>query len=497
MINLDLTILLGGCLKKNKKHMDANHREKLIVISVPYIRLAKYFLSSKIYNQLKQECKVLIVGPMCGSEAFQKEFGDRNVCFLEFYDERFDSKLLSILYNVSEGLRRFGYYKKIRHKLGIYWSDHIQKKRRDLTKNGENKKNTHIYRYSAYVLGSLGRWNFLWKFFDFIIHFFYKHDEYLKAIKGKKTIVLHSANWGFQERILSYYSRSFNFKTIFIPYTSDQIAINGNFMVEHDVFLSQGSVETDFLVNSHGVRKERISKFGMIWRRNLESTIVMPPDVCKYKVIMYAGLSEEFYPFESELDSVDYLIDRIERGYFGNTKLIYRPDVLSERQRKIVIQKYSKKNYMKFQFISNNIAGLTGGYDGSESVKRSIEKYVEEIRNSDILVTSGPISLGMDAIHFNIPWIMNFSDKSRVLYNGEALFSQGGKSNCTPEHVLKLDIGVPYAKTLFDMAELIKSNLKCSADLVKKQKEIYKYWDYENDSYIEDFMKIVNIEKSS
>ena len=66
------------------------------------------------------------------------------------------------------------------------------------------------------------------------------------------------------------------------------------------------------------------------------------------------------------------------------------------------------------------------------------------------MVTSGPISLGIDAIHFNIPWIMNFSDKSRVLYNGGALFTQGGKSNCTPEHVLKLDIGVPYAKKYVD-----------------------------------------------
>jgi len=473
------------------------YSESLIVISVPFYRVSKFFLSSAIYKKLKQQHRILIVGPMCSDKKFQKEFGGDKVSFLSFEKQSYDG-LMAVLYNVSEGLRRFGYYRKIRKKLGIYWQDHISKKSSILTKDGLNKENSHGYRLAAYIMGVAGRVIFLWKFLDYVIHLFYKNNEYLQLIKNQNIIVIHSANWGFQERDLAYYSRKYKFKTIFIPYSSDQIVINGHFMVEHDMFLSQGSVETDFLLEVHNVREDRICKFGMIWHRNIEAygkSIIKETDI---KVIMYAGLSDSYFPFESEMNSVDYLINKIKCGYFGNAKLIYRPSVLSKEQKKIINKKYLTNSYVDLQSIPTNIVGIYKTEKNSEeTVRNSIDNYIKDIGRADILITSGPVSLGLDAVLLNIPWIMNYTDVSGALYDNEKLFRQGGETNSTPEKVLKLDVGVPYVYNLSDMAKQIKVNLDCSINRVKKEREIFEYWDYRNKFYVEDFMELINIEKSN
>ena len=97
---------------------------KLIVISIPFTRNLRYLSSSKILDRLREDYDVLLVGPQFKDEALRAEFAGPRTSFWAFGLRREQLSFFARwAYELSEVLRRCGYYFRFRNKgTGFYWN---------------------------------------------------------------------------------------------------------------------------------------------------------------------------------------------------------------------------------------------------------------------------------------------------------------------------------------------------------------------------------------
>ena len=145
--------------------------DKLIVISVPFIRNARFLLSSKVFNEIKDNFQVLIVTSFPITKKFKEEFGGVGVIFYSNIVPR-ANKILNFLYLLSELFRNNGYRFRFRtEKLKYHWFEET-----NITygKSGIKKKSIKG-KLIAHLSGLIGYPRCIWHFFNIIFgRFYYK-----------------------------------------------------------------------------------------------------------------------------------------------------------------------------------------------------------------------------------------------------------------------------------------------------------------------------------
>lgn len=96
--------------------MDNKKSAKLIIISLPFYRIARVTLSEIVLHFLlsQKDTEILVVCPFANEPGFQKSFKDDR---LQFRELNFSSlnRLKFLLLGVTEMLRRNGYWRRFRH----------------------------------------------------------------------------------------------------------------------------------------------------------------------------------------------------------------------------------------------------------------------------------------------------------------------------------------------------------------------------------------------
>jgi hypothetical protein len=468
----------------------ANKNSVLIVISIPFWRNARYLISSQIYKELKGKYDLLLVGPMCDQKPFQEEFGGKDVSFYNFNEsEEHLNSTLKFLYHVSEALRRLGYYFRNRKgKMKYYWNSTIDPSNSDKNKTAVSSK---IYKYKILLLGIFGYFKYTWRILDYLFGswIFDTCKIYQSTDNYKYVVLVQTANWGYQERFLAYFSRKYTCRTILVPYTTDQTTINGYMISDFDKICAQGPIEKYFLTQLHDVPEEKITSLGMLWLRNYEflsnSLRLKPEEKNKpIRKILYAGLAPDSFPRESEFLAINKIMESINNGVIPKAKLVYRPVHLNENEKYMLEQKYRDNNFFEIQLPQTSMIGISE--KETVSIASEIESYIQQINDVDLMVMSATTTMAFEMWHKGVPCIANFTDTTGTL----------AKKGFTTSYIeqdafLTEAKGMLISFTLEEMITLINISLKDPKNTAGIAASALSAWDYDNKYYIEDFIEII------
>ena len=471
-------------------------RNKIVVISVPFSRNFRFLISSKIYVDLKKNNDILIVSSSKKEEFIEKEFGGANVKFFYTYKDHFClPKIPRLIYLFTEALRRFGYYYKYRNEqLRYYWKISTSSYSSVLNKDGSPVHQGLIYRLLCRLMGVLGRdknvWRIVSNYFGSVIFDVSVIHKLLS--RYDEVVIIQTANWGYQERFLSFLSYKYKYKNILIPYTTDQILINGHMISDYDVYCPQGKVEERYLLDLHNVSSGKICKLGMLWMRNIETVRshrvinrwkVQEKQKAKHK-IMYTGLTYSGFPIECELESVDKILDGMDSGIINVDLLIYRPVVHNIIDKKSIENKYSNISSIRLQWPQKSMIGVSEDFD--HSVHSEIYEYVKQIEEVSLMVMSATTTMAFDAFNMGIPCIANF-------YDCTGSFDKNGFSSSyieTDEFIISAK-GMPIVYSLDCLVDEIIKITNSIDPLGSTADNVFDYWDYKNKNYVNDFMNLL------
>jgi len=393
------------------------------------------------------------------------------------------------VYELSEVLRRCGYYFRFRNKgTGFYWNHSLWLQLDEAGKNVVPAK----WRTLIRVLGPLGYFRRTWMAIDSIFgRLLFDDRGLLDRTNGyDHVVVIQTANWGYQERFLAYSARRHAFKSILVPYTTDQIIINGYLMGSYDKVCPQGPIEESYLNQHHGLPANRIYPLGMLWRRNMED--FQEEHAAKLsgrkhragQVILYAGMSLSCFSREGEFEAVDRIIEAIHNGTLLNIKLIYRPVLRDLADLDMITQRFGGKKLVEIQVPQAVFIGVNESMEGS--VRAQINEYLEDIAEVDMLVMSATTTMLFDALHFNIPCIANFCDPSGML--DEIGFTTAYVKD---DETLRPANAMPVIYSNDDLIWRIKETLSLPDVTSQMKKQIFSTWDYENKDYVNGFIELI------
>lgn len=464
-------------------------KRSLVIVSVPFTRTARVLLSSAVFERLRREHDVLVVSPSAEEEAFQREFGGPNTRFYRFRGEGvYRRRVPAMLYGVSELLRFQGYYFRFRRAgLEYYW----QGRDTVLGRGGADRRRSPGARAAMTLLGYLGYLPAAWKLADRLAAPLV-HDvaEIGRIVGGYDSVaVVQVASFGEQERFLSYCARRFGFRTLLLPYTTDQLTINGYLLSRFDRILAQGPWETRCATELHGVPAERVHPLGSLWFRNIDrirSALEESGDSVPRatRAIMYAGHSSMYFPRESEYAAVDAVLAAMRAGTFGPARLVYRPIVEGDEERADLLARYGGDPLVEVQFPQASCIGISGHTRGE--VAAELAEYVRQLLEVDVLVMSYLTSMCLDAYYLGRGVVSNCADETGTLARrGADVFLDADVNRVRRS-------GMPMARSLPELVDAIVEALDRPERAREAGRRLVGEWDYPTEDYVDAFMRELN-----
>lgn len=462
------------------------------MVSVPFTRTTRVLLSSAVFERLRREHDVLVVSPSAGDDTFQREFGGPNTRFYRFRGERvYRRRVPAALYGASELLRFQGFYFRFRNAgLEYYWRG-----RDTVFGRGDGDRQRGLgARTAMTLLGYLGYFRHAWRFADRLAApLVHDAEEIGRIAAGYDSVaVVQVASFGEQERFLSYCARKFGFRTLLLPYTTDQLTINGYLLSRFDRILAQGPWETRCATELHGVPPERVHPLGSLWFRNIdriraaleESGAGARRAPGSPRVIMYAGHSSLYFPRESEFAAVDAVLDAIRAGTFGPARLIYRPITEGDEEHRALLDRYGADPLVEIQFPQAACIGIAGHTRGE--VAAELAEYVGQLLSVDVLVMSYLTSMCLDAYYLGRGVVSNCADDTGTLVRRRADVFLDADINRVRRS------GMPIAYSLPDLVRRVGEVLEDLEGAREAGRRLVAEWDYPRDDYVEDFMRVLN-----
>ena len=468
-----------------------NRNDVLVIISIPFWRNTRYLISSEIYLELKEKYDVLLLGPMCGLTTFQNEFRGNSVDYYDFTETENDlNKPLKTFFLVSEALRKYGYYFRYRNgKMKYYWDLIIN---HELKKGNKSLLQSMTSRYLRFIFGILGFFENIWKVIDFLLGFKFFNTQKLHdiSLNYRQVVVIQTANWSYQERLLGYFAKKYSHKKILLPYTTDQVTINGYMISDYDAVCPQGPIEQHYLRDYHKVPDKKLNKLGMLWLRNYELLLKKQEKKSQsakkeFKTILYAGLTPDAFPRQSEFLAVDKILEIINQGVIPKTRLVYRPVGLNEEEMHKLEVKYKSNDLIEIQLPQTTMIGMTE--QNLKTVSSDLKNYVNQITNVDLMIMSGTTTMAFEMLSMGVPCIANFTDPSGVLEK------KGFTSTYieTDEFLISAK-GILISYTLDEMISYLCLSLEEPNNAKSVARNVLSKWDYRNPRYVEDFIGIID-----
>jgi hypothetical protein len=370
-------------------------KDNLTIISIPVVRIARSALSNLVLDTLIEKGDVVIISPWSDQIDFKKNFKRANTFFIKWNEpelSRFKRKIIDI----SEIIRLTGYWRKFKNEGMMWFLKHMNIEFGD---NGEDIKSGAL-KYIIYsILSFLGMYRPLWKLVEKIVgKGWYQFPELIDLTKQYNNVtIIQSANWGFQDRSLSRLSEENYWRKVLLTYTTDQLWCNGYLLNNYDAVCVQGDFEFNNAKNFHLIPDESIYELGSAWFRHLEilkekyEKIHQKSD--DSRVVLYAGMGEQYFFRQSEYLALDALIK-----YFDERpekiRLIYRPVSSSEDDKRYVRDRYANK--IEIQWPDASVIGLNEYPKINQEV--TLLDYVGNLKDCELLIMSQNTTISMDAV---------------------------------------------------------------------------------------------------
>jgi hypothetical protein len=344
-----------------------------------------------------------------------------------------------------------------------------------------------------YATGVVGRWRKAWECIDRLFGgLFFDTAVLLEHTRAyQHVVVVQTANWGFQERFLAFCARKLSLRSILLPYTTDQLMMNGYLLSRYDRVCTQGPVETRYVTQYHGVPDRRVCPLGMLWIRNIESFLDSNAALRAgrrkrngVRVLLYSGQTSTYFPRTSELEAVDRILEAIDAGVLPHTRLIYRPVVDHRGDLDFIRNRYRTRKSIEIQIPQQSFIGVSGAMRGS--VRQEIAEYFRQITQIDVLVMSATNTMMFDALHLGVPCIANFVDPSLSLQSVGMT-----DTYILNDETLKAARGLPIARSFEELTCHIREALDTPDGQEALSQSLFASWDYRNENYVTDFLGMV------
>jgi len=447
----------------------------LIILSVPNIRVARVLLNDYVLNALKDNADIVAATPFAEDKSFQSEYKIAGIGFHQISPFKSLRHFERVLYTLSELTRTVAYYRKYRRDgLQYYWSTVSTQHGND----GQDSKDPLLRRLIKNLASILGLWRGTWRIFDKMIgRSLYRSHSFEQLIQQYEHIILiQASSWGDQDRMLSWYARHSGFRTVLIPYTTDQLWVNGYLLCDYDAVCVQGRFEDQCARNYHNLKDSAIVPLGSMWYRTVDKIRAGHPELNrsfsedKQKVVLYAGVSRTYFPRESEFQAVDALIAANQKNLLGNTRLVYRPYAMEPEERAEIVERYGKEELIQLQWPEEACAGLYAFSGGLISAQ--LIEYIQNLLQADVLIMSHTTSLGLDAAYLGCGVIANFFDSTGILAKRKThlRFLENGTLDFAPD--------LPVVHTLAELISLVGVLLKDEKATKQLAEKIVASWDY-------------------
>lgn len=372
----------------------ADRASHLVIISVPLVRLARVTLSDLVLGSLRKVSDVVVVAPF--ADELTASFGGPNTRFVKWQLAGM-TRVQRAFYASSEIMRLQGYWHRFRKQATGYFA------RNQFRVFGENGSDTRLrpLRTSAYwVLSRVGRMDRAWQTVDRLLGTRWCELSELTELSRSydHVTLLQSANWGMQDRALASLARREKWRTVLVPYTTDQLDTNGFLLNSFDVICPQGPFEYERATSLHRVPAKRIRPLGSAWFRHLEriqgEQIAERADNTDDRMVVYAGVSSLYFPRVSEFAAVDAIADFLKRS-FPEYRLVYRPVEFDESARAEIEQRYAHHPGVQLQWPAISEIGLSEYSDIDH--RAALAHYVRSLSGCKLLIMSNTTTLCIDA----------------------------------------------------------------------------------------------------
>jgi hypothetical protein len=296
------------------------------------------------------------------------------------------------------------------------------------------------------------------------------------AARGTEVTLLQASSWGFQDRLLAWHAKRLGFRTVLVPYTTDQLWVNGYLLCDYDAICVQGPFEARCAMSYHGATQSQLVRLGSIWFRIVDDLVDRKglafdaQAVQRRRTILYAGVSRTYFPRSSEFAAIDALLGALRAGLLGAARIVYRPYAVQAEEQAELRARYGNLPDLELQWPEEACAGLDG-YSGNEIAPQLVQ-YLRNLAAADVVIMSHTTSLGWDAAYVGCGVIANFADETGVLARRRTnlRFSANGLLDCAP--------GLPVARSVPELIGLVEEQLKSSDAALRSRAGLLMDWDY-------------------
>jgi hypothetical protein len=366
-----------------------------VVLSVPFVRNARFLLSSSAYHRLQREFDVVIVSPFANTPAFRDEFGGPNTSFVMSAKPR--GWLRMRLFALTETIRFMGFwYRNRATTTAQYWAE---------------ARGRGLSGWLRVLISAISAPPWVWRLFErWLGRWMYDVRSLDAAVTGPAVTVL-TANWGYESRLLAHWSACRDVPRVLLPYTTDQITINGHLIADFDAICAQGAVERDCATALHGVPPSRIIALGNIWFRNIDRwrERVAPYGGRPRPRLVYAGVASQYFPKDSEWAAIEALVEGAGNGTLPPCEVFYRP-IATQDELGNIRRRCDAASGVTLQAPEAVMFSMQGYGDCHTSIAAQIDGYLSDLASADVFLMSMTTTMALDALYLDIPVVANFSN---------------------------------------------------------------------------------------
>jgi hypothetical protein len=444
-------------------------KAQLVIISIPLARIARNSLSNSVLTPLREKGDVLIVAPFADEPSFQRDFSGKNTHFLQWDSDKI-STIKKLFLSIPEMMRRLGYWRKFKNEGLMYY---LKNQYISFGAEGRDSRFGLSRSFVYWLLSMMGKQPLSW---DIVERFFgkswYEFPSLLAFAGGYfKVTLIQSANWGVQDRALARLSLGQDWRTVLLPYTTDQLFANGFLLNKFDAVCVQGDFELDLARTCHSVPENRIYQLGSAWFRHLleikSTSIESEKQISEPPLIIYAGVSNTYFPSKSEFQGLDAVVEFI-KNLDEDFRLIYRPVVFDDELKKFIENKYGKSDIVDIQWPKVSVIGLEQYSEMDQ--ENSLREYVNDLSGCKLLVMSYLTSFCLDAAFLEqCGVISNMIDSDGILKKRH--------NHLFPTNMLP---GIRTIDTVEGLISNIKDMLSKPERMVCDSADVISLWDYPN-----------------
>jgi hypothetical protein len=440
-----------------------------VLLSVPYARNARFLLSSSAYPRLQQRFDVVVVSPFAESHLFRSEFDGPNTMFARPAQPR--SRLRLRLFERTEAVRFMGYWFIHRKRTAAqYWAE---------------RRKTGIAEWLRTLQGALAAPPSLWRLLDRLVARWVHDTTDLDASVNGPAVVVLTANWGYQSRMLAWWASRRGYPCVLLPYTTDQLTVNGHLIADFAAICVQGRVERDCAAMLHGVASARVLELGNVWFRNIDAwrQRTMRPTARKMrKRLLYGGIASAYFPKSSEREALQALVAACSDGTLPPCDVVYRPignvAELAEIQRLC-----AATPGLTLQLPEPAMFGME--QYGDRPIGDDIDSYLSGLAAADVFVMSAMTTMALDALYMDIPVVANFGNLDLTVTERRL------HPRLKYDPLRLLDSGIAIAFTPKDIVSAVGDALNGSVAHSMAREQVLQRWDADSTDWEERLVSLL------